>query len=375
MTRPLQALRFWCAVAMLGGATACHHAEPYEKPLTPVLVGEVRRQAVERPLRYSAAIEPQTRLDLAFRVGGYVTSLAAVGGRTLEDGDRVTAGMVLATVRQQDYDEKIAQAQSQLAEATAARTAAEQAVERARALYASRSLTKPDLDQAVATLASIDAKMSGARGLVAEAQLAKGDASLKTPMGGVILKKLVEVGSLVGPGTPGFVIADTRSVKVVIGVPDTMLGRFPLGAVEVVQTEAQPDRRYEGRVTSISPTADLKSRLFEVQLTLGNADGALKPGMVATVDVSDTRAAGAAPEEALAVPLSAIVRSPGGAAGYAVFVVDSRDGASTAHRRTVTLGQLLGNEIVVASGLTGGEQVILQGASIVADGERVNPTR
>ena len=137
---------------------------------------------------------------------------------------------------------------------------------------------------ALATLASIDAKMSGARGLVAEAQLAKGDASLKTPMGGVILKKLVEVGSLVGPGTPGFVIADTRSVKVVIGVPDTMLGRFPLGAVEVVQTEAQPDRRYEGRVTSISPTADLKSRLFEVQLTLGNADGALKPGMVVSIE-------------------------------------------------------------------------------------------
>jgi multidrug efflux system membrane fusion protein len=338
-------------------------------------VVDARKQAVERPLRYSAAIEPETRLDLAFRVGGYVASLASVGGRPIDDGDRVTDGMVLATVRQADYDERVKQAQSQLAEAGAARSVAAQALARAEALFAARSLTKPELDQARAAVESIDAKIAGAQGVVAQAELARNDSTLRAPMTGVVLRRLVEVGSLVGPGSPGFVLADTRSVKVVISVPDTMLPRFPLRAVERVQTEALPDRRYDGRVSSISPTADPRSRLFEVQLTLANPDGALKPGMVASVDVAGDGDATRTAAEALVLPLSAVVRAPGGGEGYAVFIVEELDGAFTARLRPIRLGELLGNQITVAAGLSGGERVIVQGAGIVADGERVNPTR
>jgi RND family efflux transporter MFP subunit len=198
---------------------------------------------------------------------------------------------------------------------------------------------------------------------------------LRAPLSGVILKRLVEVGTLVGPGSPGFVLADTRTVKVVVGVPDTLLAAFPAGATETVRTDALPDRRFEGRVTNVSPTADPRSRLFEVEITVANADGALKPGMVAAVEVVRHGQPDQARTDALVVPLSAVVRPPGETEGYAVFVLREQGDVATAELRRVRLGELLGNDITVVDGLAGTERLIVQGASIVANGERVNPTR
>jgi len=356
-------------------AAGCGRTAPYEKPLTPVLVADLQRQSLDVPLRYSGAIEPGTRVDTTFRVGGYVTSIASINGRPIQDGDRVTAGMVLASVRPADYDAKVTQARAQLAEATSARAAAAAAVARADALFATRSLTKPELDQAHSMLAAVDARIAGAKALVGEAELARGDSSLRAPLSGVVLKRLVEVGALVGPGTPGFVVADTRTVKVVIGVPDTLLATFREGTVETVRTEALSDRRFEGRVTKVSPTADPRSRLFEVEITLPNADDALKPGMIAAVEVTRPGGRADSRSESVVIPLSAVVRPPGESDGYAVYIVKQDGDVSTAELRRVSLGALLGNDITVVDGLTGTERLIVQGATIVTSGERVNPTR
>jgi RND family efflux transporter MFP subunit len=363
-------------VAMLCATiAACQRHEAYEKPLTPVMIVDVGRPAEDLSLQYSAVVEPERRLDLAFRVGGYVSSLGSVNGRTIEAGDRVEAGAVLATVRGEDYQARVGQAESQLADASAARGAAAQALARAERLFAAKSLTQAELDQARAAVESIDAKIAGARSLVDEAQLSKNDTMLRAPMTGVVLKRLVEVGSLVGPGVPAFVLANTRTVSVVIVVPDTMLAMFPAQSVARVNSEALPDRSYDGRVSAVSPSADPRSRLFEVKLNLANADGALKPGMVVTVDVSSRAGKESRAPQPFVVPLSAVVRAPEGGDRYAVFVIEERDGGAVARLRNVQLGRLLGNDITVASGLTGNERVITQGASIVADGERVNPTR
>jgi len=101
-----------------------------------------------------------------------------------------------------------------------------------------------------------------------------------------------------------------------------------------------------------------------------NVDGALRPGMVATLDAVDpVRGTGA---EAITVPLAAVVRGAG-SEGYAVFVVEDGQEGPVARTRVVHLGDLVGNRIAVLSGLAAGERVIVRGATIVIDGERVNP--
>jgi multidrug efflux system membrane fusion protein len=350
----------------------CRPAEPYQKPLTPVRIIDVSRRAVARNARYSASVEPHTRMDLAFKVGGYVRELAQVNGRPIQEGDRVSVGMALANVRLEDYDDRVARARSQVAEATAGQEQARKALDRATALFATRSITKPELEQAQAASDGVQAKLAGAQALVREAEQARGDTVLRSPLDGIVLRRTVEVGSLVGPGTPGFVLADTRTVKVVVGLPDAILRTVPVGTQVTVVTEAVRDRQFEGRVTKVSATADPRSRVFEVEVSLPNSDGALKPGMVASIDLSATgRAAG----EALVLPLAAVVRSKANSAGYAVFVLEDRDGRPIARLRDVRLGDLVGNDIEVVEGVRAGDRVIVGGATIVADGEQVNPTR
>jgi multidrug efflux system membrane fusion protein len=369
----MRTCRAWSVPIALVIASGCAHEEPYEKPLTPVRVQVVQALSTASGVRYSAGIEPQTRVDLAFKVGGYIDELATVDGRRIQDGDRVTRGMVLARVRAADYDEKVKQARSQLAEADAAVAQATPAFERASQLFKSRSITRPDFEQAQAAFSTVQAKLSGARALVQEAENARADTALTSPIDGIVLKRLIEVGSLVGPGVGGFVLADTTSMKVVFGAPDTMLKTLRPGMREVVTAEAVPGREFEGRITKISPTADPRSRVFDVEITIPNADGALKTGMVAVVQIGNAEA-GAQPSSALVVPLAAIVKSTSRPDGYAVYVIEERGGQTFAAVRNVTLGDMIGNQVTVVDGIRAGERIVVNGATIVTDGERVSVT-
>jgi multidrug efflux system membrane fusion protein len=360
------------AVAMVAGAlaAACSRTEPYQKPLTPVQVRTVEPAGAPTPVRYSAVIEPRSRVDLAFRVGGYIDDLATVGGRTIQEGDRVTRGMMLARLRASDYDERIKQARSQVAEAEAAVSASKAAFDRAGALFKSKSLSRPEYEQAQAAYETTQAKLSGAQALVQQAENARGDSVLTSPIDGIVIRRLVEVGSLVGPGTGGFVLADISSVRAIFGAPDTMLKVLKVGAAAPVRSEALPGRQFEGRVTNIAPNADPRSRVFDVEVTIANGDGALKVGMVAVVAIDD--GAERRQQAPLAVPLSAIVRSKEKPDGYAVFVVEEAQGRMIARLRDVTLGQMLASEIAVTGGLRQGERVIVSGVTMVADGETVS---
>jgi multidrug efflux system membrane fusion protein len=361
------------AVALVAAFGGCRHEEAYVKPPTPVRVEPVTAQPAGAGIRYAATLEPNLKVDLAFKVPGYVGAIAEVTGadgrkRAIQDGDRVTRGMLLATVRQEDVDTKLEQARSREAEANAGLRQAQEALRRAKALYEAKSLTRPDLESAQAAYDSVQARLAGARALVREAQNAVADSSVRSPIDGLVLKRLVEVGSLVGAGTPGFTLADTSRVKAVFGVPDVAIGQ--VRALERLQVtlEALPGQDLGGRVTRISPVADPKTRAFDVEVTLPNPDGRLKVGMVASLGMP---APGGAQGSSIAVPLTAIVRSPTSPDGYAVYVVVGEGAAARARVRNVTLGEMIGSRVEVTEGLRAGERIVVSGAAIATDGMAV----
>jgi RND family efflux transporter MFP subunit len=184
----------------------------------------------------------------------------------------------------------------------------------------------------------------------------------------MIMKRLIEVGSLVGPGTPGFVVADNRNVKASFGVPDTVVTTLKLGTNIGLTIEALGSKEFTGKLTRIAPSADISTRVFEVEVTIPNPEDTLKPGMVASMRISGGDTA-AAPQVLL--PISAIVRSPGNKKGYAVYVVETSGESSVVKAHEVTLGEFLGNSVPALSGLNAGQQVVVQGASLITDGEAV----
>jgi RND family efflux transporter MFP subunit len=359
------------ATALTLGGTACKQQNSAEALPLPVHTAMVQTIAVGNGAKYSASIVPYAQVDLAFQSGGYVDSIRQVkspsgGMRNIDQGDWVQKGTVLAVVRQQDYKDKLEQANAQLARSQAEYDKAKLTFDRTSALYASHSATKPDYDSATAQLASTTASVSGAKAQVSEANVALAYCELRAPFSGWVVKRSIDLGSLVGPATNGFTLADTESVKAVFGVPDTSISRVRLGQHLAISTDALP-QQFAGRVSAISPAADPKSRVFSVEVTIPNPKNQLKSGMIASLALNGAQL----PQSVLAVPLSAVIRDPGRADNFAVMVTEGSGDFETARLRAVELGETYGNMIAAKGGLAFGERVITTGVNLIKSGDRV----
>lgn len=332
----------------------------------------VQSVAVGNSARYSASIIPYSQVDLAFQSSGYVDHVRQVksaggGMRNIDQGDWVTKGTVLAVVDQQNYQDKLLQAKAQLAGAQAQHLKDKLSFDRISTLYSTQSATKPELDSAQAQLDASAAQVAAAQAQISEAQTALAYCSLKAPFDGWIVKRSVDSGSFVGPATNGFTIADTRTVKAIFGVPDTSISRAKVGQSQIITTDALP-QTFTGRVTAISPSADAKSRVFSVEVSIANPKDELKSGMIASLSLEGSPL----PRSVMAVPLSAVIHDPQRANGFAVLTAEGDGEIESAHLRTVELGDVYGDMIGVnGGGLRFGERVVTTGATLVKNGEQV----
>jgi len=373
MTSKPGTVRSLVLLALALGMPGCSKRAEPEKTATPVRVDIVKEHAGDEAIRYSASIEADQQVPVSFKLNGYVRQFRQVRGtdghmRHVQAGDRVSRGTVLAWLRDAEFTSRVDQARSQVAQAQANAQKAALDFERASNLFNSQSMTKSDLDAARAQHESAQARVEGARAQLSEAEISLSDASLRAPFDGVILKREIELGELVGPGTVGFVLADVSNVKAIIGVPDVAIASMKPGAPLTVTAEALPGMDFRGRITRVSPAADSKSRVFEVEITIPNPKQLLKVGMIASLPISEP---GPSAQPVTVVPLAAVVRAKTGGEDYAVFVIEPGQGKRIARSRTVKLGEAYGNTVAVLEGVKVGEQVITTGASLLHDGDAV----
>ena len=374
MNHPSLQNRLWIA-AIASFLTVIVAACKQEKTATsiplPVRAAVVQLISQEASTKYSANIVPYAQVDLSFKSNGYVEHLHQVknpsgGTRNVDQGDWIPKGTALAVVSQQDYIDKVQQAQAQLARSQAEQEKAKLSFERVSALYSTQSATKPDYDSAKAQLDSTTASVSGAQAQISEAKVALDYCSLRAPFNGWLVKRSVDLGSLVGPATNGFTLADTSSVKAVFGVPDILITRVKPGQHLIVATDAL-SHSVEGRISAISPTADPKSRVFSVEVMIPNTRNELKSGMIASLSLDGPNLR----QPALAVPLAAVIRDPARANGFAVMLVEGTDDIVSARLQPVELGDAFGNMIATKGGLSPGERVITTGVTLIKSGDKV----
>ncbi len=360
-----------CCTAATLVLSGCREAASSEKPLTPVRVGVVQSIPSTGANTYSANIQPYQQVELAFKSNGYLASIRQVKDpngkiRNIDQGDWVTKGTTLATVSQDDYKDKLQQATAQLARAQANYDRAKLSFDRMTVLYKNGAATVSDYDNANAQMLDTKASIESAKGSVSEAQIALAYCELRVPFDGWIVKRNVDEGQLVGPATNGFTISDVRSVKAVFGVPDTAMEHIRLGSPETVTTDAVFGD-FAGHVTSISPSADPKSRVYSVEVTIPNGDNRLKAGMIASITIRS----GKESQQVNVISLAAVVRSLKRPDGFAVFMPDGDGDRVRVHTQEVELGGTYGNTIAVEQGLKPGDRVVTYGATIIKDGETV----
>jgi RND family efflux transporter MFP subunit len=366
-----------------------------QKDVTPVTLVAAESYNPSGGQPYSASIFPNRQANLAFRVNGFVEAIHQVRGadgrmRNVDIGDTVQGGTTLAQVRVKDYQYQVAQANGQLSQAkeneSAARAQLQQAqaaavkaaadFSRADALYKKTSLTGSDYDSAKANYDSTQAQVKAAQaqidaiaGTTSSAQAALGtanlglnDTSLIAPFNGSIVQRSVELGMLVGPSVPAFIVADISLVKAAFGVSDIVIAKLKKGSRITVLAEAFPNRQFSGFVSALAPVADSSTRSFQVEVTIPNPQSLLKPGMIVSLDVAHAPSRGSF----TVVPLDAIVRNPGQTPRFSVVTIEN----DVAHHVPVKVGETYGNRIAV-TGVEPGTKVVSSGATFVSDGEAV----
>lgn len=339
-------------------------------------VEEARVRDIVRAVYATGEVESPCVVELVPKVGGVLEGYTRADGSLLKEGDSVEAGGQVAVIEHAALDAVVRQAAAALKVAEAAvrqaqigRDRTKKDGERIENLFNQGSVNEQQRDQAVAGAEAADAALGMAKAQMEAAQAALNlaeinmkEAFLVSPVAGVLVRKYVDPGNLVGPGRPVLRIAVMDPVRVSAEIGERNLGSLAGGSVPAeITVDAIPGRIFAGAAVLKRPDVNRMSRTISVEMELPNPGGLLKPGMFARVRLVLDEKKGV-----LAAPESAIVRN----GGECVFVVEG----GKAVRREVKLGLSDGLVSEILSGIQPGEKIVISGAQAISDGEAVTVT-
>lgn len=286
------------------------------------------------------------------------------GGRvvtvTVEAGDWVHAGQVLAVIDRSVQNQQASAQAAQIEVAEADADLAQANLDRALQLVERGFISQADIDRLTATRDAAVARVRVARAQLGERQARNAQLNIVAPAAGLLLERNVEPGQVVNPGSGAlFSIARGGEMELLARVGETELATIPVGA-SVTVTPAGSTQSLTGQVWQISPVIDSTNRQGTARVAL-SYDPALRPGGFATAQI----ASGTVVSPIL--PESAILSDDDGS--Y-VYIIDAQDKVV---RRNVEIGMIRADGIAIASGLDGSERVVLYSAGFLTVGDTVRP--
>ena len=371
--------RTWAIVVIIGfaaftGFNAFKLLTPQKEPpqeaaAVPVEVFRVRKQKMEDRLELIGNIQPAVSVNVFSKVPGQI-----IESITVEKGDAVRKGDIVATLQRDVIDAQLAEARAGLAAASAGRAQAQARLDvlkkdrqRLENLFAEKAVARQQVDhiqaEFTATKQSIrlaDAQENRARAMISQLKVQSENHTIRAPTDGVVAVRHVDPGTLAAPGVPIISITDEKTIKVVFPVTEKDLPRIRQGMAVQVRLDAFADTVFDGSVDLISPTVDPATRSADVEVHIANPDGRLAPGMYARVSILiGTRTC-------LVMPADGIVRVPGTSERF-VFVVDG----GHAVQRNITTGLTAGTRVEIVDGVSVGESVVVKGQGRLKDGSPV----
>ncbi len=301
------------AAAVLAGCGSQAAPAPQARPaivVQPQSAGALQAQT------YSGEVKPRYEASVGFRVGGKIVE------RSVDVGAKVIKGALLMRLDPSDTALGAAAATAGRAQAEADLALAKAELERHRALYTRKYISKSLLDVRQAAYDASAARARQARAQASEAGNQAAYATLRADSDGTVTAVLADAGQVVAAGTPVLRIAREGEVEVAIDVPESRVAEFAVQQPAQIEVWALGKARRTGTVREVSPQADPMSRTYPVRIALDDPSG-LKFGMTARVGV-----ARALPAGEVLVPLAAIDELDGKTAVWrvepATFKVERR---------------------------------------------------
>ena len=346
-------LSVWVLALALLGLGGCGSDEQGDDPAASAMavsLAPATEQVIARSVVVSGPVTAWEEMQLGVELSGVrITALHVDVGQAVKQGD------VLLELDARSASADLAQAEAGLREAQAALQLAQSNVRRAEPLAAQQLISAAQLDELRAQRTSAEARVGTARAMRDNAALRRDFARLRAPADGIISKRLVQPGQIVAAGTELLrLIRDGRLEW------RAELAEGELAQVSIGDTVILPGRDgvVTGTVRAVSPGVDAQTRTGTVHADLPEP-GSLQAGSYVEGRIQVGQGRG------LTVPSAAVVLRDG--LPY-VFTVD---GQGVARRVRVATGASVAGRTELLSGLRAGEQVVLEGAGFLGDGDRV----
>jgi len=305
-----------------------------EAPGVRVEIAVVQPTDARLTLELPGEVEGAREAMLSAAMGGFVERVL------IDEGQTVRKGQLLAEVDTSLRAVAVETAKAQLAQAMDDLSRIEQLGDLG---------AEAQLNQAKTQVTLADAN-------VRQAQIQLDRTKIRAPFSGVIAARDLEVGEVANPGSPAFRLIQLDPAIINLSVSDRDVVALKEGMAVTVIADARREA-IAGKLKRVLPAGNLKTRTFEVEVEVPNKDHSLLPGMIASAQVSEVVAA-----ESIVLPQDFLVTRLD---GLGVYV----DEGGKAAWRPVTVGSIVRDQAVIASGVSQGDRVVVVGHRDLAEGD------
>jgi RND family efflux transporter MFP subunit len=340
------------AMLLLGGCQRAAEAPPPE--IRPVRAITVAPRAADAMMSLTGNVQPQTEINLSFRIDGRLIE------RTVDVGDAVKPGQLIARLDPQNEDSNLQAARAQLSAAQARLIEARSSYERMRDLVEEGAVSRAQFEQADALHRTAESQVEAAQQQVNLARNRLGYTRLVSEASGVVTARGPQPGEVVGAGRMVVQVAREGARDAVFDVPAAVKDSAPRHPEITVALSDDPRITATGRVREVSPRADPVTGTFAVRVRLIDPPPAMRLGSTVTGRMRLDAAPG------IEIPSTALVRAEG---RTAVWVFDKATG--TVSLRPVDVRGADAASVQVAAGLRPGDVVVTAGVQALRPGQKV----
>jgi RND family efflux transporter MFP subunit len=281
-------------------------------------------------------LNPNREVVLSAQVSGILIRYNA------DVGSKVAAGATIVRLDDTDYALALNEAEANLLAAQAKLAAVKSTFVRTKRLLPDKVITQERFDQVEAEYKFSIAQVTQLEAMVAMAQRRLDKTTIKTPFGGYVTNRLVEIGQNVAVGEPVMSVADMKTMRVKIYINELEYVHLDKDDLVEVTVEAFSRTPIIGHVDKIGIQADPRTNTFEIEILVDNSDFNLKAGLQNTIIFRENR--------------------------KEVFVVEA---GNLAAAREVKMGRLDGSEVHILEGLMPGDKLVVEGGQYLKPGDKV----
>lgn len=303
------------------------------------------------------SLAPYDQVTISAELDGILDTVA------VDEGATVKAGQIIAEIRPTDYRLALEQASALLYQSETSLANIRLEYQRKESLYREELLTRQQFDDIAARVKLAEAEVLKARAGYNLAKERLDKTKIFSPLAGSVKEKRVTAGDYVRNGAFLASIVKTDLLKLIFSVSEKDVGRLRLGQDVAFFIDAFPGHEFRGRLKTINPSLDERTRSLQVEALVANSDGRLKPGLFARVTLYTGPA-----KERVVVPIIALLYDN---STIKLFVVEG----TKAKEKQVKTGSKCGEHMEIVEGLHAKEMVVTVGQNNLMEGIPVNVAR